>query len=96
MKVTYAKLERYCKEQRDFDLDKKDGEVTLTFAPTFPEARDKGDSAYHRIVMHGKFVEGLVIFKQIEVEDESGHHFKDSEEAELTYGSWLGYIEENF
>ena len=96
MKVTYAKLERYCREQRDFQLDKKDEEVTMTFAPTFPEARDKGESADRRIMMHGKFVDGFVIFDQVEVEDETGHRFKDTEEAELTYGGWLGYIEENF
>lgn len=75
---------------------KKGTNITLTFVPTFPEAQDKGDATTHRVVMSGKLVNEFVIFDQVEIEDESGLRLKDPEEAELTYGSWLDYIEDNY
>ena len=96
LRVTFEKLKRYCKDQGDFELITKDGDITLSFAPSFPEAQEKGDATPRRVVMSGKLNDGSVTFTKIEIEDESTLRLKDPDEAELTYRGWLDFIEANY
>lgn len=96
MQVSLRKLEKYCKDQGGFEVTRTNDNVALSFVPTFPEAQEKGDSTTPRVTMYGKLHNGLVTFDRFEVENESGRSLKDPEDAELTYGSWVAYIEENY
>jgi hypothetical protein len=46
--------------------------------------------------MRGSVSKGKIRFQSVEVEDRLGLHEKDMEDAELTYRSWLEFIEENY
>ena len=96
LSVTYSKLEKFCKEQGSYDLSRQNNQILLTFMPTFPEAVEKGDSVTPKITMVGLLSGDRVEFTQVEVDDSSGLHFRDREEAGLVYQSWLDYIEENY
>ncbi|MHB1867725.1 MAG: hypothetical protein ACYCPP_02120 [Nitrososphaerales archaeon] len=77
-------------------MSKQNDQIVLTFVPTFPEAVEKGDSVTPKITMIGSLSGDKVEFTQVEVDDSSGLHLRDQEEAELVYQSWLDYIEENY
>ena len=94
--MTYSKLEKFCKEEGSYDLSRQNDKITLTFVPTFPEAVEKGDSITPKITLIGSISGDKVEFTQVEVDDSSGLHLKDQEEAGLVYQSWLDYIEENY
>jgi hypothetical protein len=46
--------------------------------------------------MKGKISKGKVQFESVEIEDRLGIRKKEMEVAELTYRSWLEFIEENY
>ena len=97
LKVTYSKLRRYIEEQGGYDLYETDGKVELSFVPSFPEALEKsmGDST-PRVTMKGILDSDRLTFSSIIVEEDGITREKDPETAELTYKSWLAYIEENY
>ena len=75
--VTFSKLERFCKENGSFDLTVQNKTVLLSFAPTFPEAVEKGDSFPPKVMMTGSLVGDKVEFYRIEIEDESGQRIRE-------------------
>lgn len=97
LKVTFKKLEKYTREHGSFELSCNGKEVTLVFVPTLPEVLEKGvDESPPRVIMHGEMNNGTVEFATVEIETKNGTSEKDSIDAEMTYGSWLDYIEENY
>ncbi len=97
LEVTFRKLEEYAKQHGSYELVAEGDDVTLTFVPAFPEALEKNEGdCPPRVIMRGKLIEGTIHFDNVEVEDRSGLHVKEMEDAELTYKSWLDYIEENY
>jgi hypothetical protein len=98
LRVTYSKLQEYAKQHGGYDVSVEGEDIVLTFVPAFPEALEKGDSETPppRVMMKGKLTMGKIEFESVEVEDKSGIHKKEMEDAELTYRSWLEFIEENY
>ncbi len=97
LKVNLSKLKKYVSEQGGYEITEDGEEFELSFVPSFPEALEKSYSGIQpRVVMRGKLKRGDVTFVSIEIEDEKGTRKKDMNEAELTYRSWLDYIEENY
>lgn len=95
--MTYSKLKRYIEEQGGYDLSESNENVVLSFVPTFPEALEKGASdSPPRVVMQGLLKDDSVTFSSVQVEEENVTKVKDSQTAELTYRSWIAYIEENY
>jgi hypothetical protein len=96
--VTYSKLKKYVEQQGGYDLEEERDRVTLSFAPAFPEALEKGceDNPPPRVIMQGNIVNGLLTFDSVEVEENHKLRTKDLETAEFTYRSWLEFIEENY
>lgn len=96
LKVTVSKLQKYCLESGGYDLIISGNFVTLSFAPTFPEATAKGDSDPPRVRMLGKITGDIVEFTSVQMEDDSGSRVREEKEAEQVYASWLNFIEENY
>jgi hypothetical protein len=98
LRVTFSKLKKYVEEQGGYDLHEEKGEVALSFIPTFPEAQEKGaeDSPPPRVIMHGRLEAGFLTFDVIEIEQDHKVRTKDLETAELAYGTWLEFIEQNY
>jgi hypothetical protein len=98
LSVTLEKLRKYCKANGGYDLDVGAAEVTLTFAPNFPEAEEKRDpdESVPRITMKGRIKGGRVYFEKVEIESSTGVTEKNLEDARLTYEGWLGFIEDNY
>jgi hypothetical protein len=86
----------YCEENGSYDLSVKEGTVVLSFAPTFPEAVEKGISILPNVRMTGTLAGDKVEFHLVEIEDQSGQRVRDQKEAELVYRPWLDFIEENY
>ncbi len=69
----------------------------LSFVPSFPEAVEKGANVSPpRVLMQGKLLNDVVTFSLVQVDDEDRSRIKDDSEAELTYKSWIAFIEENY
>ncbi|MGI0085507.1 MAG: hypothetical protein ACREBQ_10535, partial [Nitrososphaerales archaeon] len=84
--MTYSKLQKYIYEQGGYDLSEVNGNVVLSFVPSFPEALEKGDnSPTPRVVMRGTLKDDFVTFSSFQVEEENVTKVKDPEVAELTY-----------
>jgi hypothetical protein len=98
LQVTYSKLKKYIDQLGGYDLSRDKNSITLSFAPAFPEALEKGseDHPVPRVIMHGKLVKGKLTFDSVEIEEDHNLREKDPDTAELTYSSWLRYIEENY
>lgn len=96
MKVTTSKLQKYCQESGGYDLAISGNFVTLSFAPTFPEATAKGDSNPSRVRMFGKITGNVIEFSSVEMEDDSGRRIRDENESAEVYSPWLDFIEENY
>jgi hypothetical protein len=97
LRVTFSKLKKYAEEQGGYDISETGGKIVLSFVPSFPEALEKGaTSSPPRVVMEGDLRKGVVTFTQVRVEEETNSRIKDEFEAELTYRSWIAFIEENY
>jgi hypothetical protein len=97
LQVTYSKLRRYIEEQGGYDLYEVGLKVELSFVPSFPEALEKsaGEST-PRVTMKGVVDSDRLTIFSITVEQDGTTREKDPETAELTYKSWLAFIEENY
>lgn len=97
LKVSYHKLEKYTKEHGSYELSSDGTDVVLVFVPTHQEVLEKGDSdSPPRVILRGRISNGIVEFQRVEIEDQNGTHEKDMRDAEMTYSSWLDYVEENY
>lgn len=97
LRVTFSKLQKYIDEQGGYDLTLSDGSVVLSFVPSFPEALEKGATDFPpRVVMRGALKGDYVTFSSFELEEDDVTKVKDPEEAELTYRSWIAFIEDNY
>ncbi len=97
LKVSYSKLLKYIDEQGGYDISETGGKIMLSFVPSFPEAIEKGENTSPpRVVMYGDLNDGVVTFSLVQVEDDTKTRTKDASEAELTYRSWIAFIEENY
>jgi hypothetical protein len=96
--VTFSKLKRYIEQQGGYDLEQLGNDVSLSFVPVFPEAIEKGrdDASPPRVILHGKINRQELTFYSVEIEENHTLRTKDFETAELTYRSWLEFIEENY
>ena len=96
LKVSFDKLQKYTEEHGSYELIKEGDSIVLSFVPNFPEAVEKGDTNPPRVTLLGRLIEdNKVVFDKVEIEDSLGQRVRDKEEAELVYGSWLDYIEQN-
>ncbi len=96
LSVTLSKLRKYVDEQGGYELIEDNGNISLTFVPSFPEALEKSEGQSPRIIMTGGLKDGIVEFEMVQVEEDDKTTSKDRDVAELAYGSWLEYIEENY
>jgi len=97
LSVNLQKLEKYAALHGGYEILKDKNQITVSFVPAFPEALEKGDdSSPPRVIMTGELMRERVEFSKVEVEDSAGLRTRDQKEAELVYGSWLEFIEENY
>ncbi len=97
LQVSLTKLRKYAKEHGGYELLETGEEIQLSFVPSFPEALEKSESDIQpRVFMQGKIFRDTVTFLTVEIEDSFGTRMKDMQDAELTYKSWLQFIEENY
>ncbi|MHB1908404.1 MAG: hypothetical protein ACYCQJ_05980 [Nitrososphaerales archaeon] len=96
--VNFSKLKRYIDQQGGYDLEQDSNKITLSFVPAFPEALEKSwdDKPAPRVIMHGKISGSSVLFDSVQIEEDGILRPKDLEVAELTYRSWLQFIEDNY
>ena len=97
LEVNYSKLKKYIEQQGGYDLSETGDTIVLSFMPSFLEALEKGETnTPPRVIMHGKLESGIVTFFLVQVEDDDSVRSKDPDESELTYQSWLQFIEDNY
>lgn len=96
LQVTYSKLLKYTHENRFYEIEEKDGNVSIIFSPNFPEAVAHSQGETVRVIMKAKLEGDKLVFEHIFVDDGSGIREKDMAEAVFTYRAWLQFIEENY
>jgi len=97
MKVSLSKLRNYTTEHGGYEILQLPDEIQLSFVPSFPEALEKSDSEIQpRVTMYGRLEGDIITFLKVEVDDSRGHRIKDMKDAEMTYKSWLEFVEDNY